>query len=612
MALSFVASFWRKALRFVLEGSFVAIWITSLTVLSAVVLERSQAQVVLTLAQAVPASSPSGVAAQTDAATRLGAWWRDQRAAASDRYTARIAGDSLVLTCSGSTPRAALNSCNKAARDNLDHGPAIAVRSATRVLPSAPLPVDQLALIGLGFGLAWISLRSVRAYRGLAASRSGLLGMDDEPLELTIDVELSLDDEAIERSLLPLSAAGFEPAPEHMTRVVPPVPSARLAQPAKAARIASAATVVSYEPARVAAAAPILGGEAYSQRVVGSASGAYAQSASFASSAVAVCRHSQLALATVALPEISPIERESSQVVRTVLRPRQQVQAVARIKPIAPAPLAAGHEAVRSLAAQLMPRLLPPPPAAVVVPESLLYAGVSAVSTIGRVTLARSRPNTVIQRGLVGDGSPMLAAFSEETLDALRDTRDRLFRRAQGGACVVRVCADPQSEDAKSQVAAKLALLVAQPRVTRTLLLEADITRPAVDRLLGLETPAELGITRQLKARSESTDAATTVMGVAPTLHVLAEGPNRLPRMLETAHFSSMLGQQRRQYDVIVADGPVAGSWLDTRGLDGVVDHVVFVTGKRTPDARVERLVKQTFAARVELTVIRVNEQGSL
>jgi Mrp family chromosome partitioning ATPase len=650
LALSFVSAFWRKALRFVLEGCFVAIWISSLAVLSAVGLERHQAQVALTLSAAASTSSSPDAISRLRDATAPGAWWREQHAAFRSSYSAKIVGDGLLLTCTASTPRAAMLKCNKAARDNLDHGPAIAVSSVTRIVTMAPLPVDQFVLIGLAFGLAWLVLRAWRAQSALVASRSGLLGMDDAQ---------------IERRLVPLSAASFEPAQPVVSRVF--LPPARLAASAAApsTRRVAPFAALPFERPRLIVAAPTFGGETYALRLAAPAPRAVAQSSQLAvaqssqlavaqssqlavaqSSQLAVARsepvvssRSQLALAVVASPETLPTElRESSQVVRierpltsqmvvapeaqpapahtqrTSTRRRQDVQVIARIMPLSAAPTArpVSLAAARTLPAQPKPRLLVPPPAAVVVPESLLYTGVSPVSTIGRLTLAQSKANVVIERALPGDGSPRLAAFAEGTLEALRAVRDRLFRQAQAGCCVVRVCADPESEDAKSQVAAKLAWLVAQPQVARALLLEVDFTSPAVDRVLNLEVPAELGFTRQLQRRNEAPGAAISVMRIAPMLHVLAEGSDRLPRMLETAHFSSALGQQRRQYDVIVADGPVAGSWLDTRGLDGVVDHVVFVTAARTPQARVDRLVKQTFVGRVEVTVVRVNEQGPL
>lgn len=166
------------------------------------------------------------------------------------------------------------------------------------------------------------------------------------------------------------------------------------------------------------------------------------------------------------------------------------------------------------------------------------------------------------------------AASTRDELRALCDQLDLLAKR---GCFVIRVSSDAASAAAKSEIAAQLACSLAELGQPRVLLLEADFDAPAVHRVMGLQTPPFKGFSRQLYARARSGERTPwSVARCAPNLSVLAEGTLRTPGLLPSMQFSQALAELRRAYDIIVADGPIAGSSADARALDGVADGVMF------------------------------------
>jgi Mrp family chromosome partitioning ATPase len=160
---------------------------------------------------------------------------------------------------------------------------------------------------------------------------------------------------------------------------------------------------------------------------------------------------------------------------------------------------------------------------------------------------------------------------------------------------VVLVVAPPESLDLKSRVAAELALALSESGHPRILLMEGDLQSPNVHRLLNVDMSMTGGFSQQLRARiKRDVDRRWSVIGCAPTLHVLAEGMMRTPGLLLSRQFSDSLSELRNYYDFIVIDGPSTSLEVESQALDAVVDGLVFASERVTPRlTRVQSLFGQ-------------------
>jgi Mrp family chromosome partitioning ATPase len=173
-----------------------------------------------------------------------------------------------------------------------------------------------------------------------------------------------------------------------------------------------------------------------------------------------------------------------------------------------------------------------------------------------------------------------------------RELRDQLFPFALEGCFVVAVVGVPEAAAEKSAVAAELALALAQSAHPRTLLLEGDLQRPAVHRLMHVEMPLSAGFSQQLHDRVNTGGKAQwTVVSCAKTLHVLAEGVMRAPGLVLSTQFEQSVSELRGFYDFIVIDGPLTSGEVDCRAIDAVVDGVILVCPKANQAALAHALL---------------------
>lgn len=185
-------------------------------------------------------------------------------------------------------------------------------------------------------------------------------------------------------------------------------------------------------------------------------------------------------------------------------------------------------------------------------------------------------------------------APSLELPPALRAALDglakELYLLASERCFVLEIAGDLARQAAKSQASAQLAWSLAEAGHARVLLLEADLSRPALARLLEVEVPPLMGFSQQLHRRSAVPGAAWTVLRVAPCLDLLAEGRVRTPGMLYSDQLSRALSDLRAHYDIIVVDAPRIATLDDARALEGVADGIVLLgAGDRTIEQAIEQ-----------------------
>lgn len=201
------------------------------------------------------------------------------------------------------------------------------------------------------------------------------------------------------------------------------------------------------------------------------------------------------------------------------------------------------------------------------------YVSTSPPSSSARPAAPRTSPVRVHEVPSTWRPDPSL------TPDAQRPLCEQLYPFAVETCFVIAVVSVPEAVSYKSRVAAELALALAESGHPRILLLEGDLQRPWVQRMIGVDMPISTGFSQQLNARAQGTNADTrwSVLGCTKTLHVLSEGMMRTPGLLLSRHFADCLNELRSYYDFIVIDGPSASLDVDYGALNAACDGLVTV-----------------------------------
>ncbi len=190
---------------------------------------------------------------------------------------------------------------------------------------------------------------------------------------------------------------------------------------------------------------------------------------------------------------------------------------------------------------------------------------------------------------------------SDLTPNAQRSLCEKLVPYAVESCFVLTVISVPEAVRYKSRVTAEVALALAESEHPRILLLEGDLHRPWVTRMIGVDMPLSTGFSQQLNARSmDAGEARWTVLGCSRSLHVLAEGMMRSPGLLLSRQFAECLKELRTYYDFIVIDGPTASLDVDSGAIDAVSDGLLTVcpaAGSPALERLQSRFGKKRFSA---------------
>lgn len=166
--------------------------------------------------------------------------------------------------------------------------------------------------------------------------------------------------------------------------------------------------------------------------------------------------------------------------------------------------------------------------------------------------------------------------------EARRALAQELYRLAVEQCFVIGVAGVRGAAEDTPRVAAELALALAETGHPRILLLEGNLQRPEIHRLMRVAMPLFSGFSEQLEARIQNGNQPRpwSVLACAPTLHVIAEGVMRIPELILSRQFEDAVSELRNYYDVIVIDGPLVSEVAACRAVQDVVDGVVLVCPK--------------------------------
>lgn len=164
--------------------------------------------------------------------------------------------------------------------------------------------------------------------------------------------------------------------------------------------------------------------------------------------------------------------------------------------------------------------------------------------------------------------------YSAET-EAFRRLRAEVLQRVQGTQGMVAICiVGSQRKEGTSHVAASLAITLSQVN-RRTLLVDANLRSPSIDRIFGLRS--RFGLSTLLAGRPSPDNQE--IHAITERLSVLPAGPkppNPL-EILDPPSFRLLLDRFSSQFDVVVVDTPAAWETADALVISVQCDHVLMV-----------------------------------
>jgi capsular exopolysaccharide synthesis family protein len=168
--------------------------------------------------------------------------------------------------------------------------------------------------------------------------------------------------------------------------------------------------------------------------------------------------------------------------------------------------------------------------------------------------------------------------------ESFRQLRTHLqFANVDGGVNSILVTSSIPSEG-KSTTSANLAIVLAQSGLN-VLLVDADLRRPTVAKVLGLE--GSVGLTTVLTGRVPLADAIQPV-DFSDRLSVLTSGaiPPNPSEMLGSATMERTLLEMKKRFDIVIIDSPPLVSVSDASALASLVSGVLLVA---SVDGRLHR-----------------------
>lgn len=156
--------------------------------------------------------------------------------------------------------------------------------------------------------------------------------------------------------------------------------------------------------------------------------------------------------------------------------------------------------------------------------------------------------------------------------EAFRSVRTGLYFSNKGKALKVLQITSPVPGDGKSTLSSNISVTMAQSG-RRVLLIDADLRRPRVAKIFGIES--DVGVAAVVSGKVEVDDAI--VAGPVANLSILPGGkrPANPAEILSSERFRNMVDMLRDKFDVIVIDTPPLLAVSDPGAVAGIVDGVL-------------------------------------
>lgn len=157
----------------------------------------------------------------------------------------------------------------------------------------------------------------------------------------------------------------------------------------------------------------------------------------------------------------------------------------------------------------------------------------------------------------------------------LRATVEHLGER-QGRELRTLVVSSSRENEGKTLTALNLALVMAEDRDRSVLLVDGDLHRPSIGKLL--RRPPRIGLVDVFEGPARIEDAAVPL--VQSRLHVLTAGRvngTNPAGVLQSQRFHELLDELRNRYDRIIFDSPPIMRFVDANIINEHADGMIFV-----------------------------------
>jgi non-specific protein-tyrosine kinase len=184
----------------------------------------------------------------------------------------------------------------------------------------------------------------------------------------------------------------------------------------------------------------------------------------------------------------------------------------------------------------------------------------------------------------------LAAALAPQSLAAeqYRSLRTRIKRAENGRAVRAIVVTSPNKGDGKSLTAANLAITMAQEFQQRVLLVDADLRRPAVHKLFGVQEGQ--GLSDVLMGATDLNQVLVEVPEYHLTLLPAGSLPSHPAELLGSAAMRRILDNLRTRFDRILIDMPPVAPLADLHIVAPMADGLLMIVRAGvTPKPAIER-----------------------
>jgi polysaccharide biosynthesis transport protein len=196
--------------------------------------------------------------------------------------------------------------------------------------------------------------------------------------------------------------------------------------------------------------------------------------------------------------------------------------------------------------------------------------------------------------------------------EAFRTLRTSIMLSSAGGSPKVILVTSCIPEEGKTTVTTNLAAAFAQQHGKKVLIVEADMRRPRMERVLGF--PTNRGLSNVLTGSATCEEAIVHIEHVA-SLDLLPAGPAppNSSELLGSTAFDELLHYLRSKYDVVFVDSPPALLTTDPVLISTKVDAVIWVSRvgivERSQLARAARLIERSRMPVIGFVVNRMSSR---
>lgn len=205
-------------------------------------------------------------------------------------------------------------------------------------------------------------------------------------------------------------------------------------------------------------------------------------------------------------------------------------------------------------------------------------------------------------------GEPLLFLAHQPESPQAASFRVLRYRLSERGDPRVIVVTSAEAGEGKTTCAINLALSLSECGRARVLLLEANLRRPGLARMLGLKPPR--CVAQQISDHQQQPYGEPWQMAevASPWLHVLAVDPTSFtrPRTIDEPALAHAISELKQiGYDYLVLDAPPVLGSADVNLLQELADGVLFTLCARRSNTRaLERAVEQLTDAKVVGSVL--------